>query len=50
MKQNEQLTIVMQKSPNVRFIINMEEARYEIIIVDVTPDPVRDNGFQFSNG
>ena len=39
----------MQKSPNVRFIINMEEARYEIIIV-VTPDPVRDNGFQFSNG
>ena len=40
----------MQKSPNVRFIINMEEARYEIIIVVVTPDLVRDNGFQFSNG
>ena len=50
MKQNEQLTIVMQKSPNVRFIINMEQARYEIIIVDITPDPVGDNGFQFSNG
>ena len=40
----------MQKNPNVRFIINMEEARYEIIIVVVTPDPVGDNRFQFSNG
>ena len=39
----------MQKSPNVRFIINMEEARYEIIVI-VTPDPVGDNRFQFSNG
>ena len=40
----------MQKSPNVRLIINMEEARYEIIIVVVTPDPVGHNRFQFSNG
>ena len=37
----------MNKSPHVRFIINMEQARYERIIVVVTPDPVGDNGFQF---
>lgn len=40
----------MQKSPDVCFIINMEKARYEIINVVVTPDPVGDNRFQFSNG
>ena len=28
----------MQKSPNVRFIINKEEARYEIIILFATTD------------
>ena len=41
----------MQKSPNIASIINMEDAAgHEIIIVDVTPDPVGDNGFKFSNG